>query len=379
MIYTGRPDVNREDQRAFRLPAHAIHPTPLSLTAIPLRVTARVTHPVVLNEHKGSALRGALFHALRKRSCVRLELSSCHPCELVPVCPISALVATVDPEWERGTDPPRPLVVDPPLDDLTTYTAGADLEFGVTVFGSATRLLPYVVLALNDLAHDGLGRRYQVGGLWTRGQLAVRRVALADISGREIETLFAAPAGELPHSPLFHSPAQRVEWPAVLAAASWLGASGEVTLRFRTPTRLVARGELVRRFELMPFLRRLRERLAALERRYGTPESARALAESAGSEVAGPGSEANGAASGTAFPFDADDLAARLEVADNHTAWQEVRGYSTRQHQAVPLSGFTGSATLRGDVSSALPYLLWGSLAHVGKEATKGNGWYALS
>jgi len=59
---------------------------PLSLSALPLRVRARVTNPILLNEHKGSAIRGALFEALRKRSCARLELPTCHPGELVPVC-----------------------------------------------------------------------------------------------------------------------------------------------------------------------------------------------------------------------------------------------------------------------------------------------------
>ncbi|MHB8621291.1 MAG: hypothetical protein ACYDAG_17295 [Chloroflexota bacterium] len=104
-----------------------------------------------------------MFEALRKRSCARLELASCHPCELVPVCPISALVATVDPEWDRGADPPRPLVIEPPLEERTECPSGDGFDFGLTVLGSAGRLLPYVVLALGDAGKAGIGPALPAG------------------------------------------------------------------------------------------------------------------------------------------------------------------------------------------------------------------------
>jgi len=112
---------------------------------------------------------------------------------------------------------------------------------------------------------------------------------------------------------------------------------------------------MLRGFDLIAFLQRLRERLQALDRRYGQP---------------GAGEQAP--------VFDTAGLMGQLEVAANDTRWHEVRGYSTRQRQAVPLGGFTGSVTLRGNLAPLLPFLAWGQLAHVGKDATKGNGWYRL-
>ncbi len=317
---------------------------------MPLQVTARATNRIVLNEHKGSALRGALFDALRKRSCVRLELASCHPCELVPVCPISALVATVDPEWERGADPPRPFAIDPPLEELTQYKAGDQFEFGLTVFGSAARLLPYLVLALGDAGKAGLGRRYLDEGFWTQGRYEVRQVELANPFSGEVECLYDAASDGQRGAPLFRSPANGVEPAHVAAFVERLPTHQErVTLEFLTPTRLVRKGELLARFELPAFLQRLRERLRALERRYGSGEPAADQPE-----------------------------AAEVEVVDNTTCWHEVRGYSRRQRRALPVGGFTGSVTLAGNLQPLLPLLAWGQLTHVGKDATKGNGWYRL-
>lgn len=324
-------------------------PLTLTLTALPLRVTARVTNPIVLNEHKGSALRGALFEALRKRSCARLDLPTCHPCELVPVCPISALVATVDPEWGRGVDPPRPLVIDPPLEDAVEYGDGAGFEFGVTVLGSAGRLLPYVVLALGDAGKAGIGRRYQRDGLWTRGRFEIERVELASPFGGPREVLYPAE-----QQAMFRSPSKPLSSQDMVAGLDSVASGGELTLDFVTPTRLVRKGELLRRFELLGFLQRLRERLEALERRYG--------------QAAGEG----------ICLFDANGLADGIEVVRDDTRWQDVRGYSTRQKQAVPVGGFTGAVTLRGDLAPLLPWLAWGQVAHVGKDATKGNGWYLI-
>src|SRR5437016_5182754 len=85
-----------------------------SLTAQQLRITLRAQDTVVLNEHKGSALRGALFHALRGPArpaadgytgfCTNKAAPTCAACPLVAVCPVSLLVSTLDPESDRGQD-----------------------------------------------------------------------------------------------------------------------------------------------------------------------------------------------------------------------------------------------------------------------------------
>lgn len=143
--------------------------------------------PVVLNQHKGSAIRGALFNALRKVGCSRRELTTCRPCELVAVCPVSFLLATVDEGGRRGMDVPRPFTVEPPLGEQNIFEPGEPFNFGLTLFASSVNFWPYLAIGLGELERDGLGAKAaDRAGRWGRGTLRVREmVASNPLSGEE--------------------------------------------------------------------------------------------------------------------------------------------------------------------------------------------------
>ncbi|MGC8947286.1 MAG: CRISPR system precrRNA processing endoribonuclease RAMP protein Cas6, partial [Anaerolineae bacterium] len=143
-----------------------------SFTAHRLRFITEVQTPVELNEHQGSAIRGALFHALRNRFCMNREVPECAACPLATSCPVAFLVSTLDPASDRGRDVPRPFTVQPPLPGsghpleqgshlAFRYEPGERLEFGLTLYAHALKLFPYVVLAVTELERGGLGRRVQ--------------------------------------------------------------------------------------------------------------------------------------------------------------------------------------------------------------------------
>ncbi len=208
-------------------------------TAQRLEFRCEVVSPVVLNQHKGSALRGVLFNSLRKVGCSRQELTTCKPCPLVEVCPVSFLLATVDEGGRRGSDVPRPFAIQPPLGRDNLFQPGDKFDFGITLFARSVNFLPYLVVALQQLEREGLGAKSEhAPGRWERGTLRVREiVALNPLSGKE-QTLFKV--GE-----------RRVQPPdlAVTAAqvAEQVGASSEAIRKlrftFHTPTRLVAQGK----------------------------------------------------------------------------------------------------------------------------------------
>ena len=307
-----------------------------------------VASPIVLNQHKGSALRGALFNNLRKVGCSRQELSSCKPCPLVQLCPVSFLLATVDEEGRRGGDVPRPFTINPPLTDQNLFQAGDSFTFGLTLFAHSVKFLPYLLVALQQLERDGLGAKSEQGQ-WRRGTLRLREIVSLNPLSDEQETLFKVGNRSVvaPENPSTHS--QVLE----LTTNAEPNPLRKLHFTFHTPTRLIQEGKPLAHPDFRVLVQRLVERVSSLSEEYGLAE----------------------------FDLDFDTLmeeAEQVVLSEDRTCWEQLRGYSNRQQQDLSLSGFVGEATFVGRVASLLPLLIWGQITHVGKDATKGNGWYSL-
>lgn len=331
-------------------------------TAHRLRFLAEARETIELNEHQGSAIRGALFHALRNRFCGNKEAGECAACPLYATCPVAFLVSTLDPQSERGRDLPRPFTIQPPLaagkeqetSGAFRYAPGEQLEFGLTLYAQALQLFPYVVLAIGEFERNGLGRRVrQADGYVRRGRLSILQVwAENPLTGERQAVMRAADR-------LVHVPDVPITHEQVMANGERRIANGErrIAIDFLTPIRLIERGHLLKpeTFRFRPFFQRLMERLEALSSRFSdTPlvfADPRGLIEAAG----------------------------QVRVAENGLAWEEVRSYSTRRRAESPTSGLMGRVTLEADDwTPFLSWLLWGQFTHVGKDAVKGNGWYEV-
>jgi hypothetical protein len=334
-------------------------------TAHRLHFVTEVRTPIELNEHQGSALRGAFFHALRIRFCAfaRNRDVTCEPCSLATTCPVATLVSTLDPGHRRGRNRPRPYTIQPPppgsghpwhyRDGRVTfrYDPGEPLAFGLTLYGDALALLPYVVLATGAFEEGGLGRRLeQHDGEWRRGTLAVREAwAENPLTGeRQPVIRTGSQQVEVPDVPITH---------AQIVNGEWQMTNDALSIIFLTPARLVDRGHLLKpeTFQFRPFVQRLLERLEALSEQFSDT------------------------------PLDVDfsallDQAEAVRVADNRLVWEEVRSYSTRRHRATPRGGLVGRVTLTADDWAPFrPWLRWGQFTHVGKSAVKGNGMYRVA
>jgi len=332
-------------------------------TAHRLRFLAEVQTTIELNQHQGSAIRGALFNVLRRQFCFQRQYDSCQLCPLHATCPVSFLLATVDDEGRRGADLPRPYTVEPPLGrgvayegrdvacNVSTtqtwrYGPGQPFEFGLTMFSRALNLFPYIILTAHALQQAGLGRKVEENG-WRRGTFTLRQVwAENPLSGERQQVLASGDT-------LVHVPDVPITHEQIVDAVRQRPQSDELTVCFLTPTRLVDQGALVHRPLFRVMVQRLFERLSALARAYcDTPLELdfRGLLEQAG----------------------------RVQLVEDGTRWVEWESYSTRRQASTPNSGFLGSATYRGELGPFLPWLLWGQFTHVGKDAVKGNGWYGL-
>ena len=320
-------------------------------TAHRLSVHCIAKTSIQLNEHKGSALRGALYHNLRNRFCtMRDRVDECVSCPLHKACPVCTLVSTMGPENRLGRDAARPYTIQPPLEThKTRYAPGEALDFGLTLYGDAVRLFPYLVMAIQGFEESGLGRAVEENG-WRRGTCHVREVwADNPLSGRRIAISRADdPMVQMPDIPVTH--AQVADWVAGRRFPTGLCVS------FLTPTRLTHRKRLVKPGGLAfrVLLGRLLDRLESLAQHF----------------------------SDTPLALDYRALMAQAEgvrTQRDSTLWVELRSYSTRQRRATPIGGLVGKVTFASeDWLPFLPWLIWGQFTHVGKDAVKGNGWYKV-
>jgi len=321
-----------------------------------LRFRAEVTAPLQLPAAAGAALRGALFGALREQLCQAGRDPSCGQPEVAANCPVCFLLAPVDEQDRRGRDVPRPYVLRAPTGNgpghlqATAYVPGQTLEFGLTTFGRALNQFPYALLGIEEMGRRGLGaaRRglFRLDEVWADNPLAGRQEA---IYRRARDGTVRTPALPI-------DAAQVAEEAGILAAR---GGAARLRLELLTPTRLIERDRLVKpdAFTLRALLARLLERLSALFGRYG-----------------GENEDGDAVA---ARPFDAAELlriADSVRVAERRLVWRELFRGSGRHGRMVPMGGLLGEVVLEGELGPLLPWLVWGSLVHVGKDAAMGNG-----
>jgi hypothetical protein len=328
-----------------------------ALTVHHLRYTIRATESLALEQHPGSALRGALFRALLQRFCALPHQTECATCPLAQACPVAALVAPMRDEQPRGRDVPRPFIIRPPLvaawgEDGMRLEAGQRTHFTLTLVGSAARLFPYVIMSTAVLQGGGLGRPLRANG-GRRGRFTVEQiVAEHPFTGHE--------------AVLYQTGCQQVRVPELAVTEADVRdravrlAGNDLSLRFLTPTRLISNGKLAHAPDPAVFVARLAERLDALEREYA-PVLIGALAD------AGSGRWRTVAEQ------------SKLHMGAHATTWVDTQSYSARQQRRTPTGGFIGTAHLAGDLPLDLAELLvWGELLHVGKDVVKGNGWYQI-
>ena len=310
-----------------------------------------------LPPYKGSTLRGGFGTAFRLSSCANPDAADCRGCLLVQVCAYAyCFESTLPPDSQvlRSLgEIPRPFVIEPPANEETVIRAGASLDFGLALIGRAIDYFPYFLLSFQRLGEIGLGKgrrhglgRFKVAGVWS----------LRPWSGE--------PPGCLVHD----GATGRVNMGAVeiadtAAVAKRINRFRDSTLNtqnsklqvsFLTMTRLKSEEALARRPEFHILLRALLRRVSSLAYFHG----------------------------GERLEADFPGLASRarqVRLVGDGTRWRDWTRYSSRQDARMELGGLVGEAEYEGEMGEFLPWLVWGELVHVGKNATFGLGRIRLS
>jgi hypothetical protein len=317
-------------------------PTPYPLPPIPylrLTLTLRALAPARLPPYKGSMLRGAFGHALRRTVCAMGPEQPCESCQLRQACVYPRIFETFiedDPEGDpppflRGLpSAPRPYVFEP-NDDRLDFRAGDPLAFDLLLIGQAVDLQAYVLLAVERMARAGLGA--------ARAPFELIRAEVPTPDGTR-RTLFENGRATGPAAP------------PMLPRRDGLDAT-RATIRLLTPLRFKERGHLS----------------TTLDFRSLVLSMIRRTLELAWFHV--PGAEIDW----TFRPL--LDRAAAIRSTPT-LAWHDWDRYSNRQQRKVTLGGLLGTLDLEGDLTPFAPLLRTAEILHVGKGTTFGLGRIAI-
>lgn len=309
----------------------------------------QATTALTLPTHTGPALRGALFRALRLHVCALHGANRAGGIEWLPGCPICDLMAPEDRQADRGKDVTRLFVIEPPLHPEGLHPPEWPFSFSVTLFGSAAALFPFLAVAVQTMGQMGL--HAQAGA---PGRFAVRECWADDPYLGKRERIMEAQATTLhtPTLPITHtSITTRAE--SLLRRLPRTPDGQRLLIRFLTPARLIEGGHLADDLRFSLVLRRSLRRISDMcEVQESPPPALDYAALLASSE------------------------AVRTVSKDAH--WVDLASHSRRTGRTIPIGGFLGSLTVAGDLAPFLPWLIWGEITHIGKDTTKGNGWYRL-
>lgn len=320
-------------------------------TATHFRFEVEALTPLAFDDYTGSALRGALVTALQRNFCpLRDQADTAHQA----VCPVCWLLSH---EAKPG-DTRRPYAIEPLLGERRYFVPGDRFQFGLTLFGQAANLFPYLVLAVPQMGNDGIGRKLEQieQGAWRRGRFVLRAIEEVNPLTRTRRTLMGEGQQmvQTPQNPVTGAQVQA----ATARSAQRLQANGgQLSLRFLTPTRIVQDGKLMHQPDFRPLFQRLVERVNELQRTFGQATEPLPWQELLA-------------------------LADQVALAEDNTGWWDVQGRSSRLEREQQLGGFIGRATYSAPPEvwpPLLPWLIWGMSTHVGKNAVKGSGWYSLS
>ncbi|MGQ9667689.1 MAG: CRISPR system precrRNA processing endoribonuclease RAMP protein Cas6 [Anaerolineae bacterium] len=307
----------------------------------------RVTTTIKMDEFKGSALRGAWQAHLRTLYCAQKD--STDPLHQ-SICPVCFMLS----RESHPSDNRRPYAFEPPLTRQTTFEPGETFTFGLSIFGSAIQFLPYIILAIQQMGREqGIGHPHHKGG--RRGTFELHSIdELAPFSSIQYHLY---QAGHPVLTPPSHPVTNQEITARVRELLAQLSTTGnQISLHFLTPTRIIHQEKLSHHPAFVPLFARILDRVSMLAHQFSSAEPL---------PLQGKGELLN--------------AAQNAHLVADHTTWWDVKGYSSRLGRSQPIGGFIGQAVYYcDDWSPLLPWLLWGTQAHVGKNAVKGNGWYQL-
>lgn len=291
-----------------------------------------------LNTFKGSALRGAFGHALKKAVCT-VHKKECTSCILSKQC----LFARLFLEKENPTDKklpsiPYPYVIEPPFDNKTFYKANEQFEFSLVLFGNIWELLPFLVYAFEIMGTKGIGRSND--GINQNASFIIKDVIACHDNLNQ--SIYNVEKQKLLSSP-------KPEDLSYISNSIFIPSPQKVELILHTPLRFKAKNQFSANLDFAQLYKLMLRRVSTTFRAYGEQE------------------------------IDIDfhvllEMAQQIKIIDFQIKWEEQVRYSSRQHTKLKIGGLIGSIMYEGNIIPFLSLLDLATLLHLGKQTSFGLG-----
>lgn len=296
---------------------------------ITLRFHMKAKSSALLPPVKGSMLRGAFGHALKKTVCPMDAKQSCETCLLRGQCVYANIFETyVDreppPLFKGLKATPRPFIISAAARQ-TKYLTEDRLNFELTLLGRAVNKIPYVIVAFEKAAALGFTKRQHQF-----------RLTAVDCFNEAWQPVYDGKtlSGDF----------------SIQSILTTAVCPEKLRLRFLSPTRIVIKGKLTSDFTFRELIFKMLLRL--LELAY----------------------------------FHVDDSAPDwhfkhfLDAADHvqltplRMFWRDWKRRSNKQKSLLSMGGFMGEVELKGDLAPFYPLLKAAEVVHVGKGTVFGLG-----
>jgi len=305
------------------------------------RFNLQAVERLELPPYKGATLRGAFGNVFKRLACSQPG-QACTDCMLRTSCAYAYVFETpLPPDAEvlrTYQNIPHPFILEPPLDQRTTYEPGEGLTFNLILVGRGISYLPYFVLTFQELGRLGIGRGRKK--FWLMDVIAVNPV-----SGAEV-LLFSGEDDGLRNEDL------SIGYAEIEEKASSLP-DDRLTVRFLTPTRLKHAGAYVQQPPFHVLLRSILRRVSSL---YYFHCGERWQINYRG----------------------CIEAAKEVRTVDAKTEWADWERYSSRQRQRIAMGGFVGEVSYEGKLADMRSLVLLGAIIHVGKASAFGQGKYEV-
>lgn len=286
-----------------------------------------------LPPYKGSTFRGAFGTALKKVSCT-VRHGECTNCLLAERCLYARTFENIKKKNQpagRIAQPPRPYIIQPPLENKCHYTKGDSFDFNLILFGETNEYLPYFIYAFEAMGKAGLGKKIN-------GQRATYILDSVELQGQ----------------PIYSSSDQQLVTgehglDLQLTKPSAVFEEGDLLLTLKTPLRLKFDNHFQAKLPFSLLVRAMLRRISSLFETYGEGEPQldyRGLVEQAN----------------------------KIEIIQDDLHWFDWQRYSNRQEAKMLMGGMIGSITYQGEIGEYLPLLELCRELHLGKQTVFGLG-----